>query len=387
MATKDQRLAHRFHEYSETILETLYGSALTDGQWTPFLKSLIDVTESRSARLLLLNQHANSVQHSVKVNIDDREHQRYVDHYVNTCPWRTELLEKAPGQLYSTYLDFSCRQPQFYRTEFFNDWAKGLDIHHGICGTAYSTEQQKVQLLVQRTDRQGHFTREATNLVNGLLPHVRQALRLSELVAAREERLETALVAAHQHPMPFILLNAKGEVRYLSPSLQQKLPEGLSLGPQGLSLKPHTLDQQFQGALRRITRSAARSQAMEWRFEVPRPSLPPLTGLLTPVHPATQPNLGFWYSDIHVALYIRDPYSESDERRQRLRQRYGLTEAEARLALDIALGHELRAIAQRDNRSIHTLRTRLKAIFAKTHCCRQSQLAALVNELNLTDPL
>lgn len=376
---QDRRLVRRFREYNDQLLGTLYGSALSNGQWTPFLKRLIDLTDSRSARLLLLNKTASSVQRSVKVNIDDSDHQRYVDHYVNTCPWRTELQEKAPGQLYSTFLDFSCRQPQFYQTEFFNDWAKGLDIHHGICGTVYSTEQHKVQLLVQRTGDQGHYSREATNLVNGMLPHVRQALRLSELMAAREECLQTALSAAHQHPMPFVLLNAEGCIRYLSPSLEQALPEGLSLDTQGIKLRPHTLNQQFRCALRNLVQTATHNQAREWRFEIPRLNLPPLWALLAPVYPGARPELNFWYTDIHAALYIRDPLSESTERQQDLMQRYGLTDTEARLAADIALGLELKTIAARDHRSIHTLRTQLKSVFLKTQCSRQSQLAALVN--------
>src|SRR5690606_4447766 len=143
----DTQLEQRFETRREPLLNQLYSSALDPGHWQHFLAELVNATDSRSARLLVLNKSANEVLHSTKVNIDDRDHRRYVENYVNTCPWRLELAQKPSGQLYSTFHDFSCRQRAFYQTEFFNDWARELDIHHGICGTVYQTEEYKVQLL------------------------------------------------------------------------------------------------------------------------------------------------------------------------------------------------------------------------------------------------
>ena len=377
----DDTLRKRFAEHNEQLLGTLYGSALSNGQWGPFLKRMIDLTGSRSARLLLLNQGANTVQRSIKVNIDDSAHQRYVEHFVNLCPWRTELGEKPTGQLYSTYLDFSCRQPTFYQTEFFNDWARGLDIHHGVCGTVYSTEQHKVQLLIQRTGGQGYYSREETNLINSVLPHMRQALRLSAQMADREARLTSALNAAQSHPLPFVLFNANGQIRYLSPQLEQAAPMGLRFTSDGVEFTDPNLNPPFKAALQRLTGQAAHCQSLEWRFEVPRPHCPPLYCLLTPVFPGAEPNLPFWQTDIHAALYIRDPLAQIGRRHQQLVTAYGLTDTEARLALDIALGLELKSLAARAPPSIHTLTSQLKSVFNKTGCSRQSQLAALVNQL------
>ena len=321
----DNTLRKRFAEHNEQLLGTLYGSALSNGQWGPFLKRMIDLTGSRSARLLLLNQGANTVQRSIKVNIDDSAHQRYVEHFVNLCPWRTELGEKPTGQ--------------------------------------------------------GYYSREETNLINSILPHMRQALRLSVQMADREARLTSALNAAQSHPLPFILFNASGQIRYLSPQLEQAAPMGLRFTSDGVEFTDPNLNPPFKAALQRLTGQAAHCQSLEWRFEVPRPHCPPLYCLLTPVFPGAEPDLPFWQTDIHAALYIRDPLAQTGRRHQQLVTAYGLTDTEARLALDIALGLELKAIATRDQRSIHTLRSQLKSVFHKTGCCRQSQLAAMVNQL------
>ena len=141
----------------QTLLDRLYTAPFQTGGWKAFLAELVGGTQSRSARLLVLNQSADRVLSSVQTNTDARAYQAYVDHFVNLCPWRPELKKKTPGQLYSTYLDFSCDQKRFYRTEFFNDWARELDIHHGACGTVWRHDDLTIQLMLQRTGDQGHY--------------------------------------------------------------------------------------------------------------------------------------------------------------------------------------------------------------------------------------
>lgn len=200
----------------ESLLDTLYATATDETGWDAFLRELVTVTGSRSARMLILNSEADEVRHSIKVNIDDNDHQNYVDYYVNKCPWRLELSQKPTGRLYSTYYDFSCHQPQFYQTEFYNDWARGLDIHHGVCGTAFSNGDNKVQLLIQRTGGQGHYTLDDTAKINSLMPHVRQALRFGLVLQQQHQSLVVARMAAETHCPPFILFDCTGHVSYVS---------------------------------------------------------------------------------------------------------------------------------------------------------------------------
>lgn len=160
------------------MIESIYTTVTDQGAWHTFLRELVACSKSRSARLLVMNPEATRVISSIKVNIDDNYHRQYVDHYVNTCPWRPELQRKTPGRLYSTYLHFSCRQPQFCRSEFFNDWARPQDIHHGVCGTIFRNSSHSVQLLVQRTRDQGHYNEAQTAFFNDLIPHLQHSFLL-----------------------------------------------------------------------------------------------------------------------------------------------------------------------------------------------------------------
>lgn len=61
-----------------------------------------------------------------------------------------------------------------------------------------------------------------------------------------------------------------------------------------------------------------------------------------------------------------------------LRSRFHLTPAEAQIALGIAGGETLAAIAKARGASVSTARTQLKCVFAKTGTHRQAELVALL---------
>jgi DNA-binding CsgD family transcriptional regulator len=61
-----------------------------------------------------------------------------------------------------------------------------------------------------------------------------------------------------------------------------------------------------------------------------------------------------------------------------LHSRFRLTPAEARIALGIARGEALRAIAETHGIAVATARTQLKSVFKKTGTHRQAELTALL---------
>lgn len=62
--------------------------------------------------------------------------------------------------------------------------------------------------------------------------------------------------------------------------------------------------------------------------------------------------------------------------------RHGLTRAEASLATQLALGKRLREIAQLRELSIHTVRTQLKACFARLGVRSQGELIRRLKALS-----
>jgi DNA-binding CsgD family transcriptional regulator len=73
-----------------------------------------------------------------------------------------------------------------------------------------------------------------------------------------------------------------------------------------------------------------------------------------------------------------------------LRCHFGLTPAEARLALQLVAGETLRSAAAKLGISYETARTHLKTVFNKTGTCRQAELvivlATALPRLHLMEP-
>ncbi|WP_290523308.1 helix-turn-helix transcriptional regulator [Alcanivorax sp.] len=369
----------------ESLLDTLYDAPCNPDAWPRFLDQLIEATGSRSARMLVMDRAAQSVKSSIKQNIDDADHQAYVSHFVNTCPWRPELKDKAPGQLYSSYLDFSCPQKQFYQTEFYNDWASKQDIHHGVCGTVWQDDHQTVQLLIQRTRGQGHYQREETNRINELVMHVRRALRLQSQVSALDHTRMALEQTLEIQAQPFALVDRHGRIVHLSgeaAALLDELPCTHTFN-QTLTLQDPRLQADLLCLLEQVTRPDNDPRAGAGGvIMLPRTVTEGVRCLVSPLrgNPLSQ-----HYTDSRQPLaivYFQDPRAEVYIDLNCLMQLYGLSEAESRVAAGISRGLGPQQVANTYQLSVHTVRTQLKSVFTKTGTTRQSELAKEV----LTSP-
>jgi DNA-binding CsgD family transcriptional regulator len=80
-------------------------------------------------------------------------------------------------------------------------------------------------------------------------------------------------------------------------------------------------------------------------------------------------------------IVILDPDAEQAPSAETVRQVFGLTCAEARLAVLLVRGLELKDIAALNGVAEATIRSQLKSVLAKTGTHRQSQLVALLSRL------
>jgi DNA-binding CsgD family transcriptional regulator len=84
------------------------------------------------------------------------------------------------------------------------------------------------------------------------------------------------------------------------------------------------------------------------------------------------------WADDQVLLILIDAVERREPSPALLKQLFGLTPAEARLAIEVVRGHGLKGIASALQVSEGTVRTQLKAILAKTNTHRQADLVGLL---------
>ena len=84
----------------------------------------------------------------------------------------------------------------------------------------------------------------------------------------------------------------------------------------------------------------------------------------------------------HTVLILIDLATQPQPNRSALERIYGLTPAEARLAVRLGSGATLSEAAEALGISIATVRTQLRSIFDKTHTHRQAELVILIARLS-----
>jgi DNA-binding CsgD family transcriptional regulator len=77
-------------------------------------------------------------------------------------------------------------------------------------------------------------------------------------------------------------------------------------------------------------------------------------------------------------VFVTDPEATADVRRQWLREDFGLTPAEAMVAVEILKADGLQMVARRLRISLPTAHTHLAHIFDKTGTHRQSELVRVL---------
>jgi DNA-binding CsgD family transcriptional regulator len=82
-------------------------------------------------------------------------------------------------------------------------------------------------------------------------------------------------------------------------------------------------------------------------------------------------------------VVITDPDRLTVPDEQALRDLYGLTATEARVAVQLAAGHSIQSAASVLHLSPETLRFHLKAIFRKLAVSRQQDLVRILTEIGL----
>jgi DNA-binding CsgD family transcriptional regulator len=95
---------------------------------------------------------------------------------------------------------------------------------------------------------------------------------------------------------------------------------------------------------------------------------------------------GFGPRDAAAMLVIHDPAQPMQVPAEWIMDAYGLTLAEARVALCAASGATIPEAAHRLNVSPNTIKTHLRKVFAKTGASRQAELARLMASIGLMRP-
>lgn len=360
------------------LIGLAYDTAMGGHDWTDVLKQISTRIDAKSAMLRMVDYTRNHIGFFDSIGIDPVYRQAYSRHYINVDIYR-ELFETAPVGVIMRSSQIPGYEKR-HNTEFFNDYQKPQDMAYVCGGVLVRNHELTIQFGAHRSQRARDFGQDDFDFLQTVLPHLVRAVQMSQSLAAKSSRQVLAEAALQQLRLGVLLVDA-----HVRPVFVNRMAEQLIAASNGaLNLSLHGLRTRKTEDAARLSRLVADSafttagEGLSVGGEM-RIACGDGSFLQLCVAPLSRQCLGSGFAAPFTcaAIFISRPGSVYLPWR-RLAIHYGLTRTEAKLAVQLANGESLEEAADYMGISIHTTRTHLKAIFAKTGAGRQSQLVAML---------
>ena len=235
------------------------------------------------------------------------------------------------------------------------------------------------RLRVSRRETEPRFSEAERELLARITPHLRRAIQVyASLNRATSER-DVYAGAVDQLSVATLILDEKGRLLNHNALAGAILDEadGLLLKEQHLHIEGRDLNKALQEALSDVIRAqqdgaTAVVRALRVRRSGERADL----GLV--IRPVPPSDRGQGQAIPSVAIFVSDPDLRESASQQILGELFGLTPAEANLAILLARGLSLSEASATQHISLHTSRSQLNSVFSKTGVSRQAELVRLV---------
>jgi PAS domain-containing protein len=233
---------------------------------------------------------------------------------------------------------------------------------------------------VLRNFRQGPFDSPEVVALECLMPHLRRAARLHSQVSSLRRQNQALEAALDRLTFGVLITDGAGRVLLLN-----RAAEEMATANDGLRLQGGRLEATQSEAAIALTRCIAEAVRTAGRRGsqgggsvcVPRPSgRRPFAVLVAPLSPET--TLAAEHQVPAALILVTDLDRRPDVLGRRLVELFGLTAAEACLAVALAAGKRLEDIAEERSVRMPTLRTQMRAILNKTGTDRQAELMRLI---------
>jgi DNA-binding CsgD family transcriptional regulator len=363
------------------LIGQIYDAVAAPEQWLGFLKSLQAAVGGGAAIALVLElARPGHDGYGATVGHDPAYVASFGEYYWRLEPWLPRLSSADVGDV--GHGELLLAHADVLRTEYYNDWLAPQKLSGRIAAAVLRREEGRATATLSILEAAGGRRLEDRDvaLLDLLAPHLQRAVRLFRLVGQVNAERRGLRQALDRLPVAVLLLDRRGGVVRTNRRGDELLAggDGLGAGRDGLL---RAASPSVTAGLRKLVGQAV--EAAEGRgltgggsLPLPRPSgRRPLHGLVTPLRAATLRDAP---SETVAALFVTDPERPVELPVDGLRRLYGLTPAEAALAVRLADGASLDQVAEELSLTRNSARVYLKQVFAKTDTHRQGELVALL---------
>jgi DNA-binding CsgD family transcriptional regulator/PAS domain-containing protein len=353
------------------LVAGIYAAAVTPQHWEAVLHDIYRTMAGTVGGLTMPDGATWSIDNST---IPKASAQRYAEYYHRLDHVVAATQHGMVGQVRTgTEL-----MPLVRKSEFYEDWLRPLDIDDALLVRLNNGSTPTCFIISAPRRTESFDTPERMKLMNGLVGHMQQALRTQEKLAALADTTVELAGALEVVRHGVVIVAGDHLVINLNSAAERIVhaEDGLGVRSGRIAATISRTEQELHCAIQDALAGEPSTVRTGRTLTCFRPSgKRPYVIHVLPSHrrnadePLRQPM---------ALVLIIDPDDESEPTVALLRRLYGLTEAEAEVALHVMHGTDLKQISEELSISYTTVRTHLQHVFDKTDTHRQAELVRLL---------
>ncbi|GGE20331.1 LuxR family transcriptional regulator [Aureimonas endophytica] len=369
---------------TDDVIDRIYQAASRPEEWTATLGAFAEHLDAETGLLYARDPRQTKgvmegAATSLTYGYDPAWIARYVDHYYALDPFVDAIAEKGAGHIVT---DRDVAEPasvvSFDRSEFYRDWAGPQGLRHVVAQALHSSDRQLVLFGAWRGPRRGAYEAADLQLFARLARHALRAIDIGGRLAAAEAEMDAM---ADRRASAVFVLRADGRVKRLNAAADRLVTQGGELTLRNGRL--WVAVPQDRAALDRLVAAALDPRFASWAENAVLPlrragDRLPLIARVIAVARHFAP-FGAEHA-ASVILTVEDPEDEARRFEALLVRRFGLSSAQARVALQFRDGRTIAEASTALKLAPETVRSHLKVIFQRTGTRRQAELAVLLRQ-------
>jgi DNA-binding CsgD family transcriptional regulator/PAS domain-containing protein len=354
-----------------SVIGAIYEAGVDFDRWPDALGRLAAAVGANSAILLRLAADPDACW-GVAHGVEDGYDRLYTEHYHRVNPLQSRSWAAPAGDVHT---DAMIMPPsELARTEFFEDFLAPQGIG-GQLNAILLTEDRRQTTVALHAGRAIDDSQIA--LYRLITPHLRRAVELNIQLADTDLSRAASAEVLDRLDQGILFVDDGAGLVFANRAAMAILLAGEGLDQSGGVLHGRSLSDSatLHAAIAACVRSAGRPQSGSYISLSRAGGRTALSVRVSPAPEVFPPWLGGRPAAI---LCVTDPEHKATPPLEELRNRFGLTRAQAALAIEILAGDGIQAAADRLSIGRATARTHLAQIFEKTGTQRQSELVRLL---------
>ncbi|WP_052452193.1 helix-turn-helix transcriptional regulator [Noviherbaspirillum autotrophicum] len=362
------------HVSIDPLLAKLYDGVTSANGFQDFIEALVTSFDLKAVTLIVHHAETHEVKGLWLCGITPDWVERYALDYAQEDMLAQHIVASPVAHFYASNLDVA-NPERFPQTRFFREWLEPQGVAYAAGAIVLREGAWCTQIILQRAPAQPAFSRAEVDMLDLLMPHMQRALQMRERFAELQLGQDFLAGGLDLLAMPTIFFDEHSRAAHLNKRAKALLAENSLLRLDDGHLvasnveASRKLNYEIASAIQASRGGAAPLNEV---VLLPRPERLPLMLMVAPLR------LDAGQAHGAALLFVFDPDDAPSLTADRVRKLFGLSEAEAGLAVALCAGCTLEDIARERKVSPNTVKSQLKSVFAKTGTNRQTELVSML---------